>query len=582
MRHSGSEFVVSVSDFFSSIGPHGQWSYVLIQMIIFYFMVILATYSFLTEKEMMKVSKHRFLGFIQSNSLFAILLFGFVVMSRLPTVIYGYQNPDESMWIGCAKVFIKEPKLWVSCDSSTSGPLVMFPLIALNFFGIPIDYGSAKLAAALVMAFTIVFTFLTYCKLFGKSVARLTVLPLAVAIGLAMTHFWDFFCFNGEQMPLLLISISLYLMADIYTSSEYRLSRSVLLAITLGLAPYAKLQSVPLGLIIAFFGFILIFRKIGWKPALHFALSGLIPSVVFISWIFLSGGFSHFWNSYILFNIYYAGEFSPVNANLFDKISYAYRLLFTTESVTIYYQSVAVICFFCVLFLNFRDFFKNRKALTIGFFSITLFLTALFSVGQPFRPFLHYTYFAILATSLLLGSMLFLFVNSYSILTDKIVIYWKVIPVCVLIFIDLTFFYENFSFRPVYNAHAEMNKNGYTIFPSVIKKIYEYTVPGDRIAVWGWIGTFYAETDLLMGTRFENTSGMVLPNAYQKYFLDVFMYDLKRNTPKIFLDATTPKAFRLQERELYGFDKYPILKDYISLYYYLAGDVDGFRIYVRK
>jgi len=115
----------------------------------------------------------------------------------------------------------------------------------------------------------------------------------------------------------------------------------------------------------------------------------------------------------------------------------------------------------------------------------------------------------------------------------------------------------------------------------VVNAIYQNSKVGDKIALWGWSGTFYADTDLTMGTRFADTSGIIVKNPMQEYLLYTFIGDLERNQPKIFLDAISPNAFLFFDRTLYGIDKFPSLQGYIDINYSRVAEIDGYRVYVR-
>ena len=199
MRQLGSEFVAFVSKFFVEIGPEGRWLYFAVENTAFYSLILLTLLSFLSDLRPGFGQKSKTLNIIQARWVFSLILFVFVVMSKFPTAMIGHLNPDEELWIACAKTMMQDPRPWLECDTSTSGPLVILPLIVLKFFGIPIDVGSTRLASGIVFALSVVFAFQAYTNIFGKSLGRLAIIPLSAALGLGTSFFWDFIPYNGEQ-----------------------------------------------------------------------------------------------------------------------------------------------------------------------------------------------------------------------------------------------------------------------------------------------------------------------------------------------------------------------------------------------
>jgi len=576
-RQTGSEFVVTIAKFFSDLGPSGRADYLYLQLFLFCLLISLSILS-VFEK-----SISRFALFIKFNSnwCFSFVLFTFIVLSRLPNAIYGYQNPDEGVWIACAKALIHDPRLWISADTSTSGPLILAPLIVLHWLSIPIDFGSVKLISGFTLGFATMFTYLALNRLFGKSIARVTILPISIA--LAMTSYWDFISYNGEQVTLLLLSASLFLFSNILLSTSSRDTRYVLLGLLLGSIPFAKLQGVPMALLIAFAGFILLLKeKLNTKKLILFAVSGLVPTIVFLIWIAASGGLNHFWNSYISYNLFYAVSETPIGVSLVDKIILAWNMLFEASDLTPFFQLNLMICLFCILFINPLYLKTHRLKLLILVFSICYFVISLYCIGQSYRTFTHYTLLSAFSITLMLASFLCAFYLSYTNEVRSNGLPLEIVPVTLVVFLSILYFYSRFNFHPGYHILAETRKNEYQYMPEVIQCINKNSKSGDKIAVWGWSNTFYVDTDLIMGTRFTDTSGLFTKNPLQNYIHDVYMMDLQNNTPKIFLDAINPNAVKFFDRDQYGLDKFPTINAYILENYLLAAEIEGYRIYARK
>ncbi len=573
-RQNGSEFVVTTSKFFSDLGPDGQWWYAFFQLFFFSVMVSLSLAAYLRKKpSLAKGAGVR----IDSDFLFAISIFLFVILSRFPMAIFGYQNPDECVWVACAKALLREPRLWLTADTATSGPLVVLPLILLKAFGLPIDLGSTKLASGITIGGAMVFTYLGCSVAFGKFVARIVILPLVVIVG--MTSYWDFFVYNGEHMPVLLLSISFWLLARLYMQSISKFDY-LWLGLVLGFVPFAKLQAIPLGLMVAALSFFLVLKRYDFKRAAYFALAGLTPAFIILSWTAIGGGLENFWNSYILYNFNYAGRENPESITVLDTLLYAWDRFFATPDVMFFFQACLTICF-ALLFIFKKENFLNWRNLVPLIFAILYFIVALYCIGKPHRDYPHYILFGFFATTILLGAMIHTVAQPEEDDTRADIL--KRTPLAlVLIIISILGFYQRFSFHPEYNIYAERNKLGYTYMPEIVEVMYRNTAPGDKIALWGWSGTFYADTDLTMGTRFCDTSGIITPNPSQDYLLNTYIKDMERNKPKIFLDAISPNAFLFDNRDLYGIGNFPSLQEYITMNYDLTAEIEGYRVYVRR
>ncbi len=581
MRQVGSEFVTTVSIFFADLGPSGQYVYLLAQLILFYALIALAFLSFFEKSDDEKFNKKKkVLTILQSNGLFTTILFAFVILSRFPLSTYGYQNPDEGVWIACFKVLEQDPRPWIAADTATSGPLVLLPLLFLKLLQLPIDFGSIKLAAGITMAITLVFTFLTYCNVAGKTLARIIIIPATLA--LSLTTYWDFITYNGEHIPLLFLSISLFILSGILNGADKEIKPFLIIGFLLGMIPFAKLQGAPIAVCVAVASFIfLIMRKYTLSQKIFFVLSGLTPMALIFFWMTIVGGMRNFWDSYILYNLSYSTSETSLGITLVDKIVLAWKMLFETADLTFYFVSNFIICFFCVLFIDYSSLLKEKKNLYLFLFAVLYFLSSLYCIGQPYRVFTHYTYFSYFTINLLALILLSVFLQKPLLSTNHLD-YLKPIICSVLLLVSILHFHQRFVFNPNYNTYAELRKGGYSSMSNVIKKINEFSVAGDKIAIWGWNNTFYGDTDLIMATRYTDTSGILLPNSHQEYFLNAYLEDLNKNRPKIFLDAITYSSIRFADRQEYGFDKFPRVKSFIDSNYRKMAEVDGYHVYVRQ
>jgi hypothetical protein len=119
---------------------------------------------------------------------------------------------------------------------------------------------------------------------------------------------------------------------------------------------------------------------------------------------------------------------------------------------------------------------------------------------------------------------------------------------------------------------------------------------GQSLAVWGWMYELFIETDMwsatsdnvllfswVRTTRPEDIN--ILPNYLDvapKYFKNLYISDLAKNKPPVFVDAVSRQGVAFNDRTLYGYETFPPLAAYIDSNYRLFTEVDGIRIFIRN
>ncbi len=112
--------------------------------------------------------------------------------------------------------------------------------------------------------------------------------------------------------------------------------------------------------------------------------------------------------------------------------------------------------------------------------------------------------------------------------------------------------------------------------------ISHFAKPGDAVSIWGWSSELHVLTGTIPATREPNTPWQLIPGPLREYYRSRFLKDLEQNPPKVFADAVGPGHFIYQDRNRDGYQTFPGLLGYISNNFYLAGDVGGVRVFVRK
>jgi hypothetical protein len=126
--------------------------------------------------------------------------------------------------------------------------------------------------------------------------------------------------------------------------------------------------------------------------------------------------------------------------------------------------------------------------------------------------------------------------------------------------------------------------------------IRKFGLSGHSLAVWGWMNELFVETDMWSATS-DNVLGYswvrttrpedinILPNYLDvapRYFKILYIADLAKNKPPVFVDAVSPQGFFYVDRHLYGYETFPPLAAFIDSNYCLITEVDGARIFIRN
>ncbi len=154
-----------------------------------------------------KIKNQEFLFLVASGIL--------VIMMRLPIIIFNQEiNPDESQMIAHALTLRQYPIYWQSVDGTTIGPLDNYALLLPSFFGIALNYTSAKLVGLLCVLGSLWFFYKSVKNFFNDSVARLALLPPLFLV--AFTQDADFVHYSSEQLPVFLLNLGLWLLSRLF------------------------------------------------------------------------------------------------------------------------------------------------------------------------------------------------------------------------------------------------------------------------------------------------------------------------------------------------------------------------------
>lgn len=503
---------------------------------------------------------------IKYQDIFFLLLSGALVLfMRLPVLVFNQEiNPDESQMIAHALTLKQFPIYWQSVDGTTIGPLDNYLLIVPSFLGLPFDYTSARLMGLLCVLGSLVFFYWSLKNFFGTTIARLgLLLPLFLV---AFAQDVDFVHYSSEQLPVLLLNASLWLLSKIYLSPN-NLKNLFVLGFVLGLSPFAKIQVVPQAAVIGVFVLFFVYQApLFWKKTGVFIAGGLFFPLLAIFWAAIYGVLADFWDFYVLGNLIYAGGSSVLDAIVRIPAFFAKSpdfLLFLTGLGLVGLMAVAV------HFLKSNTFPKVDLKITT--FTTLWLMASIYAATKSGNDFVHYLNFCIYPFGLL-GA---LFAN-------KIIAQPKLTSV-VGLFVFLPF---GFSFGYKTLKHAPLNKyisttNHQVPQSGVTQLILKHAKAGEQLVVWGWMCKYHVEAQMPQGAAETHFERCIYPHPMREKYYQGLLEDLKTNHPKIFVDAVGPNSLWLNDRATQSHEVFPALNNFIKNNYTFVGEVEHTRVYVH-
>lgn len=480
-------------------------------------------------------------------------------------------NPDESQIIAGAQALTHDPVFWRSVDGSTAGPLNFYVLLWVKLAGAPVNFITARLTGLLLIWGALLSSYGILRIFQARGPARLALVP--VALFLAMVTQDDFVHYSTEHLPLFLFAGSTFLLVRRQCTGAGGSWAWWAGGAGLGLLPWAKLQSIPLGAaVVAWLGFAL------WRDASRPAaekrrrsrdllLAGLAPSLLFLGLIAACGVWPFFLQGYILQNFHYVATD--------NTLTYLWHTTSRSLNLTWHFQ----VCLGGPLLvavagsLLYRPLKLPYRALwSLGFI---LFLAALVAVIAPRRPFAHYLLFLVLPLLFWSGAVIGDLWNRLARPGARL----GLVSVCLLLggVLPLALRFS----QPVPGMIDRLEESRTHPLTAAGNILRAYARPGDRLGIWGWMCDLNVETGLPQATRQGNSFLCIQPSPQFDYYRQLYLADLQRNRPALFVDAVGPTADFFQDRVHEAHENFPALAAYIRANYTELIDLEYARIYVR-
>jgi hypothetical protein len=355
--------------------------------------------------------------------------------------------------------------------------------------------------------------------------------------------------YHNEIEALFLLSFALYLISRLETTGP-RTRTIVAIGVTLGCLPYAKLQSIPLGLVLAAWSLVILAcgetsPDAKAKRLAALGLSGAAPTLALLAWLHAHGLASEFFFYYVRANLGYGYR------NGFPGAVRAFRIFMPGSAIA---AGSIVIPLFA---LAARSRLRTRSFVWLA----CLLAATCDAIARPGWYFPHY--YSFLLPFLVLGGAL-----GYGALTSAV--QQRAVSVAALLFGCISLLLSAAHRKEVLAASGLR-----PIIPGVAASeiLKLANSPGDSIAVWGWYPVLNVETNLPSATK-ENHSFYTLYSPLADEFEERYLRDLARNRPVVFVDS------RVMWIERYvSFERKPAIARYVAEHYTYYGTFPGSRFY---
>jgi hypothetical protein len=589
---------------------------------------VLAALNFFRDHGMLRLPD-RAANILCSRWLLFSTIAATLLLCRYPTLVDYQLNPDEGQFLAAAHKLFYEPNYFDSVDCGTSGPLNIYPLMLPAIVGFSPDYASSRILVLLV-AFGASFLFYRTIRLLAPdSVARIAIMPLVSAF--AVFENANLVHYNSEEIPVLLVSLTLFLAVRVLCKPESWRVSAFLLGLLVSAGFFAKMQSVPIIGAIGAVAIAYLYRKlkpIGAKQPAVLFIAGILSLQLLNAAICLATGvWNNFWMTYIVTNQRYAdigtnfvtelpglvtfflvdtpevGYFLFMFVAVFAAyaiqrlradqagarnslmlLALASAVTFGALMTTLLHAETPFIAAYVVLLAIFgigvsaplifeTGAFGTEPVRWFGLLSVVATCAAVFSAYRPHRPFPGYLFFLFVPVAAVMAWTLIRRERESDLSTSS----RFALP---LLFVVLALTHATFLWG-TRNPH-KFRTTVATIRQSEGDFIRSLTSPKGQIFVWGWTVDPYLGSGRVTATRDLNLAYQFMePEEVYSYYRQRLLNDLSHNPPELIIDAISTDSWYMDDPGRFGLDKAPEIARFVSDFYRHLTDAYGQHFFLR-
>lgn len=436
----------------------------------------------------------------------------------------GEINVDEGTLIALALKYLHDPIPWRSVDGITCGPLSSWVVLWAPLLGMKLSYLTLRVTALLLVFASISGLVLSLREMLGHRFALLAAMP-AFTLLLTSLNF-DFVTFAMEYLPMAMGVWAVYFALRYWNGSAA--SALYCAGFLLGAMPFSKLQAAPSAVVLFIFcaGMLSIRHRdrgdVLLREAVLLCAGGLsVPALILLPVIF-AGAWPEFLNFYIFCGASYQNAAQRVPA-----------LTFFLEGNPAFgvYLVFAMLASLAAGLMARPG--RDKQTWAAGFTALGVYFgVVIFSVLRSGFPFPHYLLLMVVPVSYLLGWALRGFLGEErESAAPEIRKYIAVGSLGLILFSQAVHAIGD------YVRNSRLLDDWGTETNAVVPVLQRYAQPGDSMMIWGWNNKLHAFTGIRPSTRFIGTTYLADPSPNYNRHRELFLQDLKKDRPKLFVDA---------------------------------------------
>ena len=506
----------------------------------------------------------------------ALVVVAVLFALRSPTILFAHEmNVDESQMLSQGMKFLSDPIPWRSVDGTSGGPLNSYLILLFLLIGFRASYELAHVLATGLVCVQALIAYVTLRRMGSRRMALWGITPLIFCYGFGDGQ--DYLHYSSELLPELCLAAGFFLFVMwVGKRLEEGISRPYFLFITgfaLGLAPWCKLQALPMAVAIGATVLLAIARLPADTRYGHnlptelqsFCAGAFVPGAAILVFVARAGAMKDFWYSYVLGNLNYAGE--PHLSLVFEHLGDAFAQPELLPLVVL--VSVAVVLFASLSCTKRKLVLSTSELWIFGGASVWL-AAAIAAICRPAQFFPHYTIF-LLHPLTYLGVGLISKVRTR--IRDKFLTRLNVVSMVAAGALVATSLSTQVLRIMVTRAVSREPDASEKIVTEVQKMNRDYSV--HSIAIWGWTPGVYVLTGIPPATRDSIGHFVITQGPLETYFRSRFVNDLRQAKPDLFIDAVSRGAFLWTWKAAYdGYESDPALRDFIDTHYILAQELE--------
>ena len=441
-------------------------------------------------------------------------------------------NVDEGQMLAQAMRYGQDLTPWRAVDGETGGPILSWFLLLGHDLGLPFNFRAEHLLAALCLAGTLLAAFAAARRLVGEEPALIGL--AAGSLWLALMPDEDFSHYSSELVPELFVALALVGLAGVARSKTGVGGRVFLAGLFLGLVPWAKLQAVPIALMLGVWALAAVIRdeplpKRRRRHAAFLIGGALLPGALILAWVAQAGAFGQFWHSYIIANLSRAAgkPWGAQETNLLDL------LFFQEGSPWFLDAALLVIGAFC---LRGRTGWRAvpRRATVLALLLLT---AAVFAVLRPVITYSHYEQLCLVPLLLLVACCARVLLGDRSATTDpRRRAGWCILAIGLLP-LPAAYFWHYDELRILAETWRYDQSSAFQPQAFVVRAVRHFAPKAESLAVWGWAPYLYVDLGVPPGTRDAGYASMTDGNPSEDFIRSAFLRDLEKSSPQVVVDT---------------------------------------------